>query len=77
MSAAQGLRPHLMQQQQSQQKSMFSNLFSQQNIDMLKQHPQTARLFADGEMEKKMAMVRCCSVLVDGCILGSCKNTTR
>ena len=53
-SAAQGLRPYLQQQQQS----MFSNLFSPQNIAMLKQHPQTAPLFADGSMEKKLSMVR-------------------
>ena len=53
-----------MQQQQQQQKSMFSDMFSPQNIHsirttiaMLKQDPQTAPLFADGSMDKKLAMV--------------------
>jgi len=57
MRAAQGLRPILMQQQQQQQQSMFTKLFSPQNIAMLKQHPQTAPLFADGTMDKKLELV--------------------
>ena len=57
LKAAQALRPILMQQQQQQQQSMFSTMFSPQNIAMLKQHPQTAPLFADGTMDKKLELV--------------------
>ena len=78
MRAAQGLRPILMQQQQQQQQSMFTKLFSPQNIAMLKKHPQTAPLFADGTMDKKLELVSestwMCNLFV--CFFYSVKHDT-
>lgn len=50
------LRSYVMSQQQQQQQAGIASLFSPQNIDMLKKHPQTAPLFADGQMEQKLKM---------------------